>query len=118
MYVVERGNLAIRVRGALGEREAARIGAGSFFGEMSLLTGDPRAATVVALERVELLVIGHASFKAVLEHHPEVARLIGEKLLERRTALALAASLPAPDSGPAEAADLVAKIRGFFGLRG
>lgn len=118
MYVVERGSLSVRIASEGGEREVAQVGAGSFFGEMSLLTGDLRSATVVTMERAELLVIDHASFKVVLEAHPEIAKSVGERLLERRAALAAAASLPVPESSPAEAADLVDRIRRFFGLRG
>ena len=45
------------------EGEVARLGAGDFFGEMSLLTGDPRTATVTAVTDSELLEIGADAFR-------------------------------------------------------
>ncbi|HET6468983.1 MAG TPA: cation:proton antiporter [Geminicoccaceae bacterium] len=50
-----------------------RLGTGEFFGELALLTRQPRAADVVALGYCKLLVLARASFSAFLDAHPEVA---------------------------------------------
>jgi CRP-like cAMP-binding protein len=58
------------------------IGPGEYFGEMSLIDGEPRSATIVATEDVELLVIKDADFDALL-NLPYVAREIVRSLSAR-----------------------------------
>jgi small-conductance mechanosensitive channel len=48
LYLIEDGRASVRVSDGVTEREVARLTDGSFFGEMSLLTGEPRSATVIA----------------------------------------------------------------------
>lgn len=60
---------------------------GDFFGELALLDGGPRSASVVALEPVETVTLERPPFVAVLEQHPEVSSallaVLGDRL--RRT---------------------------------
>jgi CRP-like cAMP-binding protein len=51
-------------------RVVAKLHAGDFFGEIALLTGQPRTATVVATEDVELYVLDQASFHAAINESP------------------------------------------------
>lgn len=61
------------------------LGPGEFFGEISLLDGEERTATVTAIEPTELLFIERGDFIAFLEHHPTVAiRLLGTLALRLR----------------------------------
>src|SRR5207244_4841936 len=55
LYVVVRGEVAVSLDGV---GEVATLGEGSFFGELALLTEQPRQATVSAIGEVELLEIG------------------------------------------------------------
>src|SRR5215475_8092385 len=57
-------------------QEQHRVGPGSFFGEMSLLDGEPRSATVVAETAVRLLVIRRDSFHKLLDKTPGIGRSI------------------------------------------
>jgi small-conductance mechanosensitive channel/CRP-like cAMP-binding protein len=117
MFVVKSGELAVRVDAGGTETEAARLGAGAFFGEMSLLTGDTRQATVVAVSSCELLVIDHAAFSQVLASHPEVAKIVGEKVIERRRGLADAlVSASMKQEALVEQHDLIDRIKNFFRL--
>jgi small-conductance mechanosensitive channel/CRP-like cAMP-binding protein len=64
MFVLRRGEAMVTVAGA--EGEVARLHGGAFFGEMSLLTGDRRSATVTAVTDCELLEIGVEAFRRVV----------------------------------------------------
>jgi hypothetical protein len=64
MFVLRRGEAAVTVAGT--EGELARLTEGAFFGEMSLLTGDRRSATVTAITDCELLEIGVDEFRRVV----------------------------------------------------
>ncbi len=71
MYFVASGEVEIRVM-----PEAIRLGAGDFFGELALLTGDPRNATVVAMRQCTLLRLDIVDFRQLLGRQPELARII------------------------------------------
>jgi small-conductance mechanosensitive channel/CRP-like cAMP-binding protein len=120
MFVVRSGELSVRLPSNGVESETARLGPEAFFGEMSLLTGSARQATVVALRSCELLVIDHDALRRLLDEHPDVAHQISVKVTERRRAnqesLEHAETVrdkPTVD----ESEDLLKRIRGFFGLR-
>jgi small-conductance mechanosensitive channel/CRP-like cAMP-binding protein len=77
MFVVVRGRLAVSVQDAeAGKVDVADIGPGGVFGEMALLTGAPRAATVQAVEECELLAIGLDAFRQLLAASPDLAERI------------------------------------------
>ncbi|MBO0237213.1 Crp/Fnr family transcriptional regulator, partial [Vibrio parahaemolyticus] len=61
--------------------------ANDFFGEMSLLTGEPRTANVVAEEETEVLQIRKAALKPLFEDNPELLRIVSEIVEERRSLL-------------------------------
>ena len=90
--------------------------AGQFFGEMALLTGDARAATVVAKTDVECYRLDRASFQELLAGKPQIAEEIKKVMGGRRGDLETArqAFVPAPVAD-AEVR-LVSKIRRFFGM--
>ncbi len=63
------------------------FGPGEFFGEMSLLDGHPRSASVVALMKAELFMIHRRDFLQLLHEHPQVAiSLLGELTTRLRKA--------------------------------
>lgn len=62
------------------------LGAGSFFGEMALITGEPRSATVSALTEVSLLSLSSVDFQMLSSSNPDVADVIRKTALERRGA--------------------------------
>jgi voltage-gated potassium channel len=61
------------------------LGPGQFVGEVALLTGAPRNATVVALEACTLLALDIVDFHGLLGRHPELARVIREEADQRLT---------------------------------
>ncbi len=72
LYLVDLGTLAVQSRG----RTVARLGPGEFFGEIALLTGGPRVASVQAETACELWVLGAADFTRLIEHHPGLATAV------------------------------------------
>ncbi len=97
-YVVDDGRLAVLLAQGRTEQQVAILSKGDLFGEMSLLTGEPRAATVRAVGDARLVVVGSSSLRTALERSPdlatqlaEIATLRREGLLEARAALDAAA---------------------------
>ncbi len=73
-YVVASGRLRVERRDESGERvRLAELADGSFFGEMALLSGAPRSASVVAAEDGELLEIRADVLAGLCAEHPHVA---------------------------------------------
>jgi CRP/FNR family cyclic AMP-dependent transcriptional regulator len=77
--VVVEGNARVTID----EREIAVLGPGDFFGEMALLDGGPRTATVVAITDVVVDVMTHQEFDRVLNGSPHVARAVLTGLARR-----------------------------------
>ena len=65
-YIVVRGRMGVYQTVDGEEREVNRLGPGDFFGEIGLLSGQPRVATVRALEPSELLRLDHESFQKLV----------------------------------------------------
>ncbi len=61
----------------------ATLGAGDFFGEMALLTGRPRVASVVATGPVDALVIEERAFRRLLDEAPGIRDQVERALAER-----------------------------------
>jgi small-conductance mechanosensitive channel/CRP-like cAMP-binding protein len=121
MFVIQSGEVAVRLeRGAsgTGEVELARLGPGEFFGEMSLMTGESRNATVRARTACELLVIDHGAFRAVLQSAPEIAGRVSRVIAERQAALAGQRAVGAPEEPTVQerSSVLLDRIRRFFAL--
>ncbi|MER8370538.1 cyclic nucleotide-gated potassium channel [Mesorhizobium sp. M1348] len=62
------------------------LGPGAFFGEMALISGEPRSATVSAITVVSLLSLHSADFQMLCSSSPEIAEIIRKTALERRGA--------------------------------
>lgn len=60
----------------IGRRRTVRLSPGDFFGEMSLVDGGPRSATVEAASDMRLLVIGGREFSELLEKAPPIVAKI------------------------------------------
>ncbi|RDJ16013.1 cyclic nucleotide-gated ion channel [Rhizobium grahamii] len=63
------------------------LGTGSFFGEMALISGEPRSATVSAATEVSLLSLFAVDFQMLSSSSPEIAETIRKTALERRGGL-------------------------------
>jgi CRP-like cAMP-binding protein len=90
-FVIEDGAASVSIAGA----EVAMVGRGGFFGELSLLDGEPRVATVTAATDMTVLVMSGQDFNHVLTDMPLVSRHIlrdvGARLRAAESGLALTA---------------------------
>ncbi len=118
LYMIDRGEVSVRVSDGAHEREVARVKSGEFFGEMSLLTGERRNATVVALTDVECWRLDAAAFRRLLEGRPDLAEQVAKELAERRVQLLEVRERLGDRRSLVEESqrDLLHKIREFFGL--
>jgi small-conductance mechanosensitive channel/CRP-like cAMP-binding protein len=89
LYVITEGEADVRVSadGAGLSKCVATLSAGDFFGEMGMMTGERRAATVIAKTDVECYRIDKNSFQDILHQRPEIAEGISQVLAHRRVDL-------------------------------
>jgi CRP-like cAMP-binding protein len=116
MFVIMRGSVEIQVLQGATMKVVNRLRENDFFGEMSLLTGEPRTATVVAAEETEVLQIRKATIKPIFEANPELVKSISEMIGERRELLRSLAE-NAMDTEEQNERGMLRSIKRFFGLR-
>jgi CRP-like cAMP-binding protein len=63
LFMVSDGEVRVERAG----HEVARLGPGEFFGELALMSGAPRNATVIAADPLETYVLGEADFHAAID---------------------------------------------------
>ncbi len=83
LFVLVDGEVAIGRRGL----SAITLGTGSFFGELALIDGGPRTATVVAKTPLVCLTIGRTPFLKLLRAEPAIAVAVLEELAGRLRAV-------------------------------
>jgi small-conductance mechanosensitive channel/CRP-like cAMP-binding protein len=89
LYVLTKGEVEVRVRGEGSvEKLVTRMGAPNVFGEMGVMTGERRTASVVAATEVECYRIDKEVFKSVLRNRPEMVEIISQVMARRRVELA------------------------------
>jgi CRP/FNR family transcriptional regulator, cyclic AMP receptor protein len=71
-YLIMKGNAKLRVPG----RRTRMLGPGDYFGEISVLDGGPRTATITAETRVWTLRLDRSKFIPLLDRHGSIARKI------------------------------------------
>ena len=74
---------------SIGGREKSKLGPGTFFGEIALLDGGPRTATVSAVTDVRLLGLTEWVFRGLLAEHPSIALKTLESIAGRLRAVAV-----------------------------
>lgn len=83
-YIVYDGGVSIRLKTFLFlSKTVRRLGPGEFFGEMALLSGEPRSASVVCEAPTRLFVLLSADFAFILKRNPAFAEEM-RKIAERR----------------------------------
>jgi len=119
LYLVAEGVLDVRIaRPDSAEVVVDRLYPGAVFGEMSLLTGQPRMATVAATTGAVVLELAKAELDPLLQARPQLAEGLTAIMAERQ-----ARNLAGPRAAdqPSHAAptrdDILARVKSFFGIR-
>lgn len=116
MFVVIRGSVKVQIPENTYQKTLTTLHENDFFGEMSLLTGEPRSAAVIAVEETEVLRIDKDGLKPIFETNPALAESVYELIEERKQHLNLGPQLE--DDAKAETRKGVMRsIKKFFGLR-
>jgi CRP-like cAMP-binding protein len=118
-YVVDEGRVVVSVSGGAAQRKVAELGPGSMFGEMSLLTGEARSASVHAIGDARLLALSSDVLGPTLQQHPDLAQTLAELVTLRREGLVEARSQLDADTKARvarESVKLGALIRRFLHL--
>lgn len=123
LFVIVEGvvNVVIHFSAENEKVDIVRIGAGSFFGEMALLTGEPRNATIVALTDTCLFEITKEDIAPLIEQEPEISNLLSTVLSERKTQTDTIMKMSSPDVEVMDkdtlSLNILYRIQNFFGLK-
>jgi small-conductance mechanosensitive channel/CRP-like cAMP-binding protein len=120
-YIIKSGKVDVVVEKSFGESAVvATLGPGNFFGEMSLLTGAARTASIQVKEDAEFIVVDKESFRSTLAGNPSIAESMSHILSERQAGLdAERERLDAPGRARRKkdvSGKLLSMMREFFGL--
>jgi CRP-like cAMP-binding protein len=88
MFIVSTGEVRATIRREGGEIPVATMRDGDFFGEMAVLSGEPRTATVTAVKSTELLELSREHLSEICSRHPHVEakiRLAYDERVSRST---------------------------------
>ncbi len=120
-YIIKSGKVDVIVENTPGESAiVATLTRGDFFGEMSLLTGAARTASIQVKEDAEFIVIDKQSFTSTLINNPSIAESLSHILSERQAGLDAEKEKLDTEAfshrKKAASGRLLAKIRNFFGM--
>lgn len=82
-YLVKKGKAQVTIGRNPTSTQVATIGENGIFGEMSLIDGSPRSATITALEDMECIVIDQRKFDSLFEEAHPIARTLFEIQCQR-----------------------------------
>ncbi len=119
LYILASGEAEVWWQAPDGERRlVSRLPPGSIFGEMGLMTGEPRAATVIAASDTECYRLDKAGFEDIIHERQSLAESMSQILAQRRHAYGETqeAFRKAQHEPAARKADILQRMRAFFGL--
>jgi CRP/FNR family cyclic AMP-dependent transcriptional regulator len=84
LYLIDKGSVKVYLSNDNGKEVIINtLGAGEYFGELSILTAGKRSASVMTNENSVLTIIHKQSFKSLLLNHPSIAYTLIENLANR-----------------------------------
>ena len=114
LSMIIHGEAKVLVDGPGGAVQVTTLRDGDVFGEMGMLTGEPRRATVLALTAIECYRLDKDGFGQVLKARPDIAREVSA-IAEARSA-STAQRLMGAGAPPSPHGDLLARILHFFSM--
>ncbi|MHB8068544.1 MAG: cyclic nucleotide-binding domain-containing protein [Desulfobaccales bacterium] len=120
LFVVEEGLVSVLVKDGKGKNKwVAHIPAGGFFGEMALLTGEPRTASVQAEGEVICYEIDKEDLLPIFQENPELLEKISAMMAARKAQLRkIKKATPAQaQEVQKETTSLLQKMSNFFGIK-
>ncbi|HEX5734395.1 MAG TPA: mechanosensitive ion channel family protein [Blastocatellia bacterium] len=115
MFIIHRGKVEVRLPSNNGDQHhVAVLEPGNFFGEMALLTGEPRTADVSAIEEVEILEIRKGVIEQLLGDNAQLAEELSRKIADRQAELAQLTRAVAEDEKRMQTQTILRRIKGFF----
>jgi CRP-like cAMP-binding protein/small-conductance mechanosensitive channel len=122
LYILTRGRVRVLLTNEAGlSEQVATLTPGHAFGEMSLLTGEKRNATVAAMEEVDCYCVVKPDLQALLAERPSLAEEISAVLEQRELGLAAARDKLDAESIRQQqmqrGGDLLSRIRTYFAVR-
>ncbi|MFL5390421.1 MAG: cyclic nucleotide-binding domain-containing protein [Myxococcales bacterium] len=123
LYVLTKGEVEVRIRAENGvEKIVTRLSAPNVFGEMGVVTGEPRSASVIASSEVECYRLDKEAFQRVLKARPHIMDSVSGVMARRRVELAtVREGLNAEqrkERVKEERNRILASLQSFFGLDG
>ncbi len=117
LFLVQKGRVVVQHEQGGVLAEVAALAPGEFFGEMALMTGEQRTATVSAATAATLVSIDRDAMHELLAVAPELAATLSRAITERRDAAAARnVERAAPAALEERSHQLLARIRNFFSL--
>ena len=83
MFIIQKGKVQVRKKVGTTEKVLAELSEGEFFGEMALLMGMDRSATVEVIEDSKILVVSPDTFESLLKGNIEIALKMLKKMASR-----------------------------------
>ena len=83
LFIIVEGSVSVRIRIDGKQVEVDRMGASSFFGEMALLTGEPRNASIIAITNCLLYEITQCDIAPLFNQYPEITEILCNELTRR-----------------------------------
>ena len=116
MFVIIRGSVKVQIPEEGYQKTLNTLGENDFFGEMSLLTGEPRSANVIAVTETEVLRIDKNGLKPLFESNPQLVESICEMIEERKEVLKVHVGSETDVQSDTEKG-VLKSIKKFFGLK-
>jgi small-conductance mechanosensitive channel/CRP-like cAMP-binding protein len=116
LYLIVSGRAEVSVDSTAGHGHVSNLEAGDVFGEMGMLTGAPRSATVTAVTDTICYRLDKAGFESIIHARPDIAEAMSRVLATRRTQLEGEIAAAGTRSASVRADDILDRVRRFFGL--
>ncbi len=118
MFIITSGSVDVKLDGKSSGRfrTIGKLGPGDFFGEMSLLTGEARSASVIAEEETEVVEVEKESLRPIFQANPDILVSIGDIVDERRPILEESFQETLTGQSKSGEKPIMRALKRFFGL--